>query len=94
MRFRVEPRDVPPEVAARRLGKSLAEFRAVLPNLIARGFPTPDPDTANFDLHAIDRWCDGRHLHLFGTAAVMQARDAQIVVQDRIARMKAGARGG
>jgi hypothetical protein len=29
MRFRVDPRDVPPEVAAHRLGKSPAEFMAV-----------------------------------------------------------------
>jgi hypothetical protein len=30
-------------MAARRLRKSEAEFEAVLPNLIARGFPKPDP---------------------------------------------------
>ncbi len=37
---------------------TLAVFHEKLPNLIARGFPPPDPDTGNFDLHAIDRWCD------------------------------------
>jgi hypothetical protein len=91
MRFRVEPRDVPPETAARRLGKSLAEFDTVLPNLIARGFPKPDPDTGNFDLHAIDRWRDARHSHLFGDGATMQARDAGVVAKDRIAAMRRGA---
>jgi hypothetical protein len=60
MRFRIEPRDVPPEVAARRLGKTFAEFNAALPGLVARGFPQADPTTGNFDLAAIDRWCARR----------------------------------
>jgi hypothetical protein len=88
LRFKVEPRDVPPEISARRLGMTLAQFQAKLPSLLARGFPPPDPDTGNFDLHAVDRWCDARHPHLFGTGAVMQARDARDVVQDRIANMR------
>jgi hypothetical protein len=90
MRFRIEPRDVPPEVAARRLGKTLAEFNAAMPDLVARGFPQADPTTGNFDLAAIDRWCDARHPHLFGGAAAMQARDAKDVVQDRLTKLKAG----
>jgi hypothetical protein len=36
MRFRIEPRDVPLEVAARRLGKTRAELEAVLPDLPTR----------------------------------------------------------
>jgi hypothetical protein len=91
MRFRVEPRDIPPEQAARRLGKTLAEFNTALPNLLARGFPAPDRDTGNFDLHAIDRWCDSRHAHLFGGGSTMQARDAGTVARDRIAAMRKGA---
>jgi hypothetical protein len=94
VRYRVEPRDVPREIAARRLGKSITEFDRALPNLAARGFPAADPDTGNFDLVAIDRWCDARHPHLFGGSATMQARDASAVVQDRIAQMKARSRGG
>jgi hypothetical protein len=90
MRFRVEPRDVPPEMAARRLGKTLAEFNAVLPNLLARGFPACDPDTGNFDSDAINRWCDARHPHLFGTGASMHARDASTVARERIAAMRKG----
>jgi hypothetical protein len=90
MRFRTEPRDVPPEAAARRLGKTFAEFDAALPDLVARGFPQADPTTGNFDLAAIDRWCDARHPHLFGGAAAMQARDAKDVVRDRLAKLKAG----
>ena len=74
----------------RRLGKTRAEFEAVLPDLLARGFPQADPTTGNFDLAAIDRWCDGRHPHLFGGAAVMWARDAAMVAKERIAAMRAG----
>jgi hypothetical protein len=89
MRFRIEPRDVPLQVAARRLGKTRAELEAVLPDLLARGFPQADPTTGNFDLAAIDRWCDARHPHLFGGGA-MQARDARDVVQKRLAKLRAG----
>jgi hypothetical protein len=88
MRFRIEPRDVPLEVAARRLGKTCAEFDAMLPDLVARGFLQADPTTGNFDLAAIDRWCDARYPHLFGNGPVMQARDAGDVVQDRIAKLR------
>ena len=91
MRFRVDPRDVPPDMAARRLGMPLEAFTAALPRLIARGFPAPDSDTGNFDLHAIDRWCDARHRHLFGDGATMHARDARAVAKDRIAAMRRGA---
>jgi len=90
MRFRVEPRDVPPEMAARRLGKTLAAFDAALPCLLARGFPKPDPDTGNYDLHAIDRWCDARHPHLFSLTVVPTARDARTVASERLARMRDG----
>ena len=94
MRFRIEPRDVPPEVAARRLGKTFAEFNAALPDLVVRGFPQADPTTGNFDLAAIDRWCDARHPHLFCGGTAMQARDAKDVVEDRLAKLKAGLRRG
>jgi hypothetical protein len=92
MRFRIESRDVPPEVAARRLGKTFAEFKAALPDLLARGFPQADPTTGNFDLAAIDLWCDARHPHLFGFggATPMQARDATTVAKERIAAMRGG----
>jgi hypothetical protein len=88
MRFRVNPRDVPAEQAARRLGMALVEFTAALPKLIERGFPRADPDTGNFDLHAMDRWCDTRHTHLFGHGTGLQARDAGAVAKDRIAAMR------
>ena len=90
MRFRVEPRDVPPDAAARRLGLTLDVFRDALPRLIARGFPAPDPDTGNLDLVAIDAWCDARHGHLFGATATVGARDARAVAKDRIAVLRGG----
>jgi len=49
MRYRIESRDVPPEEAACRLGIKPNIFADKLPNLFARGFPRPDPDTGNFD---------------------------------------------
>jgi hypothetical protein len=56
IRFRVDPGDVPPEKAGRRLGLTLDRFIEVLPRLLARGFPAPDQDTGNFALEAIDQW--------------------------------------
>jgi hypothetical protein len=46
-KFHIEPRDVPAEWAAKRLGMTPADFALALPNLIARGFPQADPDTGN-----------------------------------------------
>jgi hypothetical protein len=89
--FRVEPRDGSPKIAAERLGISLDDFNAVLPNLYERGFPKPDPDTGNFDLKAIEKWCDARHPRLFGSATGMNALDASTVARERIEAMRRGA---
>jgi hypothetical protein len=72
IRYRVDPRDVPPEKAARRLHLTLARFNELLPNLIKRGFPKPDPDTAMFDLDAIDLWRKSRHSSVQSIALVEQ----------------------
>jgi hypothetical protein len=61
IRFTVEPRDVPPTKAARRLHLTLEQFRAKLPELLKRGFPPADPTTGMFFLPAIDRWMEQRH---------------------------------
>jgi hypothetical protein len=61
IRYRVDPADVPPEKAARRLHLTLARFNEILPNLVKRGFPTADPDTGMFDPEAIDLWRRSRH---------------------------------
>jgi len=65
MRFHVEPRDVPRELAARRIGLTLPRFDAVLADLVDRGFPPADATTGNFDLDAIDEWRKRRHPDLF-----------------------------
>lgn len=85
----VDLRDVPATDAARRLGLDVDTFTAKLPNLIERGFPRADPDTGCFDLIAVDRWCDTRHPHLFGgNAAKVEARDANVVAMERIAKLR------
>lgn len=61
IKFIVDPRDVPPEKAARRLGLTLERFAEVLPRLLQRGFPPSDPDTGFYDLDAIDDWRAARH---------------------------------
>jgi hypothetical protein len=88
-RFRLLPGgDVPATIAAQRMGLTLESFIIALPNLIARGFPKPDPDTGNFDIDAIDAWRRTRHAHLFGGRAEFGARDASTVVSDRIAAQR------
>jgi len=64
IRFHVDPRDVPPEKAARRLGLTEDQFLDLLPRLLSRGFPASDPDTGNYDLDAIDAWRAARHRRL------------------------------
>lgn len=90
MRFHLPPGgDVPPAVAARRLGLSLAEFQLALPKLQERKppFPAADPDTGNFDLEAIDAWRRARFPQLFLTSP-SGALDAASVVGERVARIR------
>ena len=83
IRFKVPPGDVPPEIAARRMGLALDAFLAALPRLKDRGFPGADPDTGMFDLDAIDAWRRRRHGALF-PAVETGARDAKDVVRSRL----------
>lgn len=92
MRFKLPPGgDVPPAVAARRLGLSLQQFEEALPDLQQRtpAFPPADPTTGNFDLEAIDAWRKARYPHLFLTSP-QTARDARNVVRDRMRGMGSG----
>jgi hypothetical protein len=83
LRFRVDPRDVPADKAARRLHLTAAEFAVALPALVDRGFPPPDPTTGMFDLKAIDEWMDGRHRLTLSA----DPRDVQKVIRERLARL-------
>jgi hypothetical protein len=87
-RFQIVQGDASEKVAAQRMGMTPEAFRTALPNLIARGFPKPDPDTGNFDLDAIDAWRRLRHPHLYGGREEFGARDASIVVADRLAALR------
>jgi hypothetical protein len=87
VRYRVDPGDVPPEKAARRLHLTLAEFQYLLPELLKRNFPPPDPTTGMFDLDAIDHWRRARSPQLFGLTKLDKLRDAREVVHDRLARI-------
>jgi hypothetical protein len=90
LRFKIEPRDVPIVHAARRLGISEDDFRAQLSNLLARGFPAPDPTTGNFDLKAIEGWMDRRSGLGAVSVSVPTAKDASTVIMDRIAGIGRG----
>jgi hypothetical protein len=83
IRYPVDPLDVPPSKAARRLHLTLEDFRAKLPELLQRGFPPPDPTTGNFYLPGIDRWMASRN----GLTANTGSPNDQDVIIDRIARL-------
>lgn len=75
IRHKIDPGDVPPEKAARRLGLTLAEFTAKLPALAQRGFPTVDPTTGMYDLDAIDLWRRSRNPRLYGLTPLPDAAE-------------------
>ncbi len=84
IRYVVDPRDVPPVKAARRLGLTEAAFDELKDRLFARGFPRADPDTGYFDLKAIDAWMDRRS----GLAPAIAPRDVQDVIAARLEAMR------
>jgi hypothetical protein len=92
IRFSVEPRDVPPEKAARRLHLTLSQFELLQDNLFARGFPPPDPDTGMYDLRAIDAWMDRRNTITRGDGltGASTPRNAEEVFGDRARRLLNG----
>jgi len=87
MRFRIEPRDVPPELAARRLGLSLDEFREKLSALLQRGFPAPDETTGRYCLEAIDQWRLRRFPQLFSVPALEGPKTDRETARARIRNM-------
>jgi hypothetical protein len=83
IRFKVEPRDIPPAKAARRLHLSLDEFRNNLPDLLQRGFPAADPTTGIYFLPAIDQWMASRS----GLTPTAGSQNDQDIINERIARL-------
>lgn len=93
MRFKLPPGDVPPNVAARRLGLELDALNRKMPELLQRGFPAPNPVTGNYCLEAIDAWRKAFYPQLLGQPSLTVssgARDAKDVVLSRLARMRGG----
>ena len=78
--------DCPPAAAAREMWLSLEQFNEKLPELRARGFPSPDPTTGNYDMDAIKEWRKLRHPQVYGTrlTPVTTARNAGDVVRARL----------
>jgi hypothetical protein len=87
MRFRIEPRDIPAVIAARRLGLSVEQFQEQLPALLQRGFPAPDETTGNFCLEAIDQWRIRRFPQLFPVPAIEGPKTDRETARARIAGM-------
>jgi hypothetical protein len=79
IRHRIDPVDVPPAKAARRLHLTLEQFQQRLPELENRGFPAPDPTTGNYYLPAIDRWMAARN--------DLTPEDDRDLINQRIARL-------
>ena len=86
VRYPVDPRMVPREKVARRLGVSFVVFNDKLAQLEAAGFPTPDPILGNYCLQAVDRWIDARS----GLSSPAEAVSDPSIAMERI---RAGAWG-
>jgi hypothetical protein len=87
MHFHVEPLDIPPAAAARRLGLTLEDFQKKLPDLLRRGFPAPDETTGNFCLEAVDRWRLRRFPTLFPATSVEGPKTDRETARARIEKL-------
>lgn len=87
IRFHVQPRCVPPTVAARRLGLTEARFAEISQDLLDNGFPLPDSVTGNYDLNAIDRYIARRNPKLMGEQDDGEAISSEAEMLRRIAAM-------
>ncbi len=86
--------DVPPTVAAQRLGMTLADFDALRAELERRGFPEPDPTTGRYCIEAVDRWRLRRFPRLFPELTASSAAvDARAVIDERLRAMEGAGRG-
>ena len=90
MRFHVQPRCVPAQAAARRLGLTLAQFEGSLDAMRQFGFPLPDPVTGHYDLEAIDRYVERRNPDYFGAVTSGEAVTDHNVIRGRLASLRSG----
>lgn len=60
IRYRIDPRMIPPQKVARRLGVSYEQFVASVPELERQGFPKPVRVLGNYCLQAVDNWIDAQ----------------------------------
>ncbi len=86
--FSIEPGDIAPSLAAKRMGLSPSAFACSLPELHKRGFPYPDATTGKFDFQAIEAW--RRDRHRVDAGHPFDADDANIVVASRMAQFLRG----
>lgn len=77
--------DGPLGEAARLMGLQPREFERLLPQYLARGFPSPDELSGLFDLDAVLEWRRRRFPEVYGLTDAAGARDARGLVQQRIA---------
>lgn len=87
VRYRVDPRLVPPQKAARYLHLTLRQLEDALPLLIARGFPRPCPVIGHFDLTAISHWLD-QQSGIGRPSPENDAVDLEKTILERIARYR------
>jgi hypothetical protein len=50
-----------PGKVARHMGLSIAQFRALLPAYLQRGFPLPDEVSGNFHVESVQAWIRARN---------------------------------
>ena len=87
IRYKVDPRLVPPQKAARYLHLTLRQFEHALPSLIARGFPRSCPVIGYFDLTAINQWLD-RQSGVGNQHDEAETSDIETTVLERINQYK------
>jgi hypothetical protein len=60
-----------------------------VPDLLARGFPSPDATTGNTDLKAVEAWQD-RRSGLSAAVVADMAKGASAVIAERLAAVRNG----
>ena len=90
LRYRVDPRDITSEKAARRLGLTTKQFELLSANLFERGFPKPDQTTGMYDLYAIEQWMNVRSGLGAHSQPATPLQNAQDVFSQRARRLLDG----